>query len=99
MDTLLSLEDHAQSACYASLAIQRAMGTYAEKIMLQNGVDFQMRIGLNSGSVLVGTIGDDLRMDYFMGESYWNPGRPDKASGYLKGSAKIFEEMGMDYLL
>ncbi len=60
----LSHEDHGQRACYASLAIQGAMRTYGEKIMLQNGVDFQMRIGLNSGSVVVGAIGDDLRMDY-----------------------------------
>jgi class 3 adenylate cyclase/tetratricopeptide (TPR) repeat protein len=57
-------EDHAQRACYAALSIQRAMGTYGEKIQNDCGVDFKMRMGLNSGPVIVGSIGDDLRMDY-----------------------------------
>ena len=35
----------------------------------------------------------------FLGELYWNLGRADKASGYLKEAAKMFEEMGMDYWL
>jgi class 3 adenylate cyclase len=60
----LSHEDHGQRACFASLAIQAAMGTYGEEIKRRHGVDFNMRIGLNSGSVVVGAIGDDLRMDY-----------------------------------
>ncbi|MBW1769209.1 MAG: AAA family ATPase [Deltaproteobacteria bacterium] len=60
----LSHEDHGQRACYASLAIQVAMRTYGEEIKRQHGVDFSMRIGLNSGTVVVGAIGDDLRMDY-----------------------------------
>ena len=60
----LAHEDHAQRACYAALAIQRAMGEYGEKIKKDYGVVFQMRVGLNSGPVIVGTIGDDLRMDY-----------------------------------
>jgi class 3 adenylate cyclase/tetratricopeptide (TPR) repeat protein len=57
-------EDHAQRACHAALAIQKAMAAYGEKIQREYGVDFQMRIGLNSGPVIVGSIGDDLRMDY-----------------------------------
>jgi len=57
-------EDHAQRACYAALTIQKAMGEYGEKIKKETGVDFAMRIGLNSGPVIVGSIGDDLRMDY-----------------------------------
>ena len=57
-------EDHAQRACYAALSIQKAMGDYGEKIKQDTGVDFKMRIGLNSGPVIVGSIGDDLRMDY-----------------------------------
>jgi tetratricopeptide (TPR) repeat protein len=58
------LEDHAQGACYAGLAIQNAIQEYSEKIKQDYGVDFKMRIGLNSGPVIVGAIGDDLRMDY-----------------------------------
>ena len=57
-------EDHAQRACYAALAIQRAMVGYGERVGKDHGVDFMMRIGLNSGPVVVGSIGDDLRMDY-----------------------------------
>ena len=60
----VALEDHAQGACYASLAIQNVIHEYGEKIKQDFGVDFNMRIGLNSGPVIVGAIGDDLRMDY-----------------------------------
>jgi class 3 adenylate cyclase/tetratricopeptide (TPR) repeat protein len=57
-------EDHAQRACYAALAIQHALVPYGQKLREDYGIDFKMRIGLNSGSVVVGAIGDDLRMDY-----------------------------------
>ena len=57
-------EDHAQRACYAALSIQNALEIYAEKIKKEFGADFKMRLGLNSGPVIVGSIGDDLRMDY-----------------------------------
>jgi predicted ATPase/class 3 adenylate cyclase len=57
-------EDHAQRACYAALAIQKGLENYEEKIKKEYGMRFKMRIGLNSGSVVVGAIGDDLRMDY-----------------------------------
>jgi class 3 adenylate cyclase/tetratricopeptide (TPR) repeat protein len=57
-------EDHAQRACHAAVAAQRALVPYAEKLQKEYGVDFKMRIGLNSGPVVVGVIGDDLRMDY-----------------------------------
>ncbi|MGZ3536664.1 MAG: adenylate/guanylate cyclase domain-containing protein, partial [Thermodesulfobacteriota bacterium] len=57
-------EDHAQRACYTALSIQKAMGQYGEKLRKERGLEFKMRIGLNSGPVVVGSIGDDLRMDY-----------------------------------
>jgi len=57
-------EDHAQRACYAALTIQKAIVTFSEKIKNDFDVDFKIRIGLNSGPVIVGSIGDDLRMDY-----------------------------------
>jgi len=57
-------EDHAQRACYAALSIQKAMIGYSRQVKERWGIDFTMRIGLNSGPVIVGNIGDDLRMDY-----------------------------------
>ena len=57
-------EDHAQRACHAALDIQDAMKSFGEKIRNDCGVEFRMRIGINSGPVIVGAIGDDLRMDY-----------------------------------
>jgi class 3 adenylate cyclase/tetratricopeptide (TPR) repeat protein len=57
-------EDHAQRACHAALAIHHALKEYEESLQKDFGVKFKMRIGLNSGPVVVGTIGDDLRMDY-----------------------------------
>jgi len=57
-------EDYAQRACHAALFIQKAIGEYGAKIEKDCGVEFKMRIGLNSGPVIVGSIGDDLRMDY-----------------------------------
>ena len=57
-------EDHAHRACYAALAIQKGMEEDGEKIRKQYGLDFKMRIGLNSGSVLMGSVGNDLQMEY-----------------------------------
>lgn len=61
---LIAHEDHAQRACYGALNIQKALSPYREKLEQTYGIDFKMRIGLNSGYLVVGTIGDDLRMDY-----------------------------------
>ncbi len=60
----ISHEDHAQRACHVALAIQKAMNEYGQKIRIEFNVEFKLRIGLNSGPVVVGAIGDDLRMDY-----------------------------------
>jgi len=57
-------EDHGQRACHAALSIQKAIEGYGERIKGQHGAEFKLRIGLNSGPVIVGSIGDDLRMDY-----------------------------------
>jgi len=60
----VSHEDHAQRACYAALSVQEAIKEYGAGIEKKTGAVFEMRIGLNSGLVIVGSIGDDLRMDY-----------------------------------
>ena len=57
-------ENHAQRACHAALSIQKAIGYYSAKVEQDCSLAFKMRIGLNSGPVIVGSIGDDLRMDY-----------------------------------
>src|SRR6266542_2631871 len=57
-------EDHAQRACYAALLLQQELRRYADEMRLERGLNFSVRIGLNSGEVVVGKIGDDLRMDY-----------------------------------
>ena len=60
----LAHEDHAVRACYAALRMQDAVARYAEDLRRLHGVDAQIRIGLNSGEVVVRSIGSDLRMDY-----------------------------------
>jgi class 3 adenylate cyclase len=57
-------EDHAQRACAAALDLARELGMLAEDVRRESGLDFAVRMGLNSGEVVVGRIGDDLRMDY-----------------------------------
>ncbi len=57
-------EDHAARACYAALHIRDGAREYANEVRSQHGVPFGVRVGLNSGEVVVGKIGDDLRMDY-----------------------------------
>ncbi len=57
-------EDHAVRACYAALAMQAAMRRYAEEVRRTHGLEMQMRVGLNSGEVVVRAIGNDLHMDY-----------------------------------
>ena len=57
-------EDHYQRACHAALEIQKAIKDYSKKLKKKYGIDFKIRIGLNSGPVVVGFIRNDLRMEY-----------------------------------
>src|SRR5205823_10548765 len=57
-------EDHARRACYAALHLTGELRRYANELRLREGFNFAVRMGLNSGEVVVGRIGDDLRMDY-----------------------------------
>src|SRR6266850_3925266 len=57
-------EDHAQRALSAALAIQEGLKPLAEDVKRAHGIEFQMRMGINTGPVVVGAIGHDLRMDY-----------------------------------
>jgi class 3 adenylate cyclase/tetratricopeptide (TPR) repeat protein len=60
----LAHEDHAVRACYAAVAMQAAVKDYAIEVQRLHGVPLHIRVGLNSGEVVVRTIGNDLRMDY-----------------------------------
>ncbi len=73
-------EDHAQRACYAALQLQEHLRAQADQLRLQSGLSFSVRIGLNSGEVVVGSIGDDLRMEY-------------TAQGYVVGLASRMEQI------
>jgi len=60
----LAHEDHAVRACFAALAIQSAIRHRNAEARSARGIEVEVRIGLNSGNVIVRTIGNDLRMDY-----------------------------------
>ena len=60
----LAHEDHAVRACYAALDMQAAIRRYAEEVRRTHGVEVQIRVGLSSGEVVVGAIGNNLHMHY-----------------------------------
>ena len=60
----LAHEDHAVRACYAALRMQESVKRYAEGVQREHGVTIRIRVGLNSGEVVVRAIGSDLHMDY-----------------------------------
>jgi tetratricopeptide (TPR) repeat protein len=60
----LAHEDHAVRACYAALRMHDTIRRYTEELRRTHGVEVQIRVGLNSGDVVVRSIGSDLRMDY-----------------------------------
>src|SRR5262249_12112527 len=57
-------EDHVHRALRAALDIQRALVPLADDVRRTHEAEFRMRMGLNTGLVVVGAIGKDLRMDY-----------------------------------
>ena len=60
----LAHEDHAVRGCYAALRMQGAVHQYARQVFTSHGAPMEIRVGLNSGEVVVRSIGSDLRMDY-----------------------------------
>jgi class 3 adenylate cyclase/tetratricopeptide (TPR) repeat protein len=57
-------EDHAARACYAALHLRDELAEYATELRRDRGLSFSVRIGMNSGEVVVGVIGDDLGLEY-----------------------------------
>jgi class 3 adenylate cyclase/tetratricopeptide (TPR) repeat protein len=60
----LAHEDHAVRAAHAALAMQQALAAYRDELAATRRIEFRVRMGLNTGLVVVGAIGDNLRMDY-----------------------------------
>jgi class 3 adenylate cyclase len=60
----LAHEDHAVRACYAALGMQDSIRRYAEQVRKSHGAVVKIRVGLNSGEVVVRALGSDLRVDY-----------------------------------
>lgn len=60
----LALEDHAHRALYAALRMHETVRRYADELQQQHGIELQIRVGVNTGDVVVGAIGNDLFMEY-----------------------------------
>jgi predicted ATPase/class 3 adenylate cyclase len=60
----IAQEDHAYRSVSSALVIQKALRLYGDKLKLEQGIEFKMRIGINTGLVVVGSIGNDLSMEY-----------------------------------
>ena len=60
----LAHEDHAVRACYAALRMHDSIARYTEELRRTHGIELRIRVGINSGDVVVRSIGSDLRMDY-----------------------------------
>src|SRR5215470_562078 len=73
-------EDHAQRACHAALHLDGDLRRYAHDLRRERGLSFAVRMGINSGDVVVGSIGDDLRMEY-------------TAQGHTVGLAQRMEQL------
>ncbi len=60
----LALEDHAHRALYAALRMHETVRRYADELQQRHGIELQIRVGVNTGDVVVGAIGNDLFMEY-----------------------------------
>src|SRR5438309_3643216 len=60
----LAHEDHAVRACYAALRMQESIRRYSAGVRRVEGIPIRIRVGVNSGEVVVRSIGSDLHMDY-----------------------------------
>ena len=99
-------EDHAHRALSAALAIQAGLKPLAEEVRRMHGIEFRMRMGINTGFVVVGAIGKDLRMDYtavgdttnlaarFLGLA--KPGQivVGRSTQHLRDGFFVFEDLG-----
>src|SRR5215208_5148778 len=57
-------EDDAERAVRAGLDIQAAAREYAEEVRRNYGVDFKVRVGINTGLAVLAAVGDEIRTEY-----------------------------------
>lgn len=57
-------EDHAHRACLAALQIRDGIQAFSRVVQDRHGIGFNVRIGLNSGEVVIGQVSDDLSLDF-----------------------------------
>ncbi len=87
----LSHEDDPHRAILAGLDICSEMKPYREKILHEWGIDINVRIGINTGLVVVGTVGSDLRMEYSaLGDAINLAARMEQTA--LPGTVQIAED-------
>jgi class 3 adenylate cyclase/tetratricopeptide (TPR) repeat protein len=60
----IAYEDHAVRACHAALRMQESFARQSEHMLRSRGMPIQIRVGVNSGEVVVRSVGSDVRMDY-----------------------------------
>jgi class 3 adenylate cyclase/tetratricopeptide (TPR) repeat protein len=62
----IAVEDHAARACYAGLRMQETVARYADEMRRSHGIQLAIRVGVNSGEIVVRAIGNDLQMDFIV---------------------------------
>ncbi|HEY7492143.1 MAG TPA: AAA family ATPase, partial [Candidatus Tectomicrobia bacterium] len=60
----LAIEQAPQRAVRAALALQEAVACLSARVASERGVRLHVRVGINTGPVIVGSVGNNLRMDY-----------------------------------
>jgi pentatricopeptide repeat protein len=84
-------EDDPQRAVLAGLEIQEGIKEYVEEIRIKHGLEFGLRVGINTGLVVVGAIGSDLRMEYTaIGDAINLAARMEQTA--LPGTVQISDE-------
>src|SRR5262249_32268421 len=74
-------EDHAVRACYAALRMQESVKRYADQVQQRHGIPLAIRVGLNSGEIVVRIIRSDLHMEYAaVGETVHLAARMEQAA-------------------
>jgi class 3 adenylate cyclase len=84
-------EDDPQRAVLAGLGIVEGIKEYRKDVKLNWGIEFDVRVGINTGLVVVGAVGSDLRMEYTaMGDAINLAARMEQTA--VAGTVQIAED-------